>query len=168
VKLEFPERKSRPIGEAQLFMAREHARSSPRRRAILRYHEHDEPVQRMVNAIEPDSYIRPHKHEDPDKVEVFLVLRGSALLCVFDAEGNLVEHLETRAGGPCFGVEIPPGTWHSLLALEPGTVLYEILEGPYHESTHKSFAPWAPPEGTPDGIAYHHALRSKLGHDPEC
>jgi hypothetical protein len=45
-------------------------------------------------------------------------------------------------------VEIPPGTWHALAALEPGTVLLEVKEGPYAPAAAENFAPWAPAEGT--------------------
>ena len=45
------------------------ASRSPRRRAIHRFHEHEEPVQRMINALRDDSYVQPHRHADPDKVE---------------------------------------------------------------------------------------------------
>ncbi len=166
MKLDFTGRALRAIGEAETSLARARAQASPRRRALLRYHEHEEAVQRMIHALEPDSYVRPHRHQDPDKVEVFLALRGSAWLCTFDGEGNPGEHLEIRAGGPCFGGEIAPRTWHSLLVLEPGTVLYEVLEGPFRADTHKDYAPWAPAEGTPEGLAYHRRLCSRLGLDP--
>jgi cupin fold WbuC family metalloprotein len=165
VKLDFPERALRAIGEGELSLARDQARASPRRRALVRYHEHEEAVQRMINAVEPDSYVRPHRHQDPDKVEVFLALRGSACICTFDEEGNPQERVEIQAGGPCFGVEITPRTWHSLVVLETGTVLYEVTEGPFSTETHKDYAPWAPPEGTPEGTAYHLELRSRLGLD---
>ena len=43
------------------------ASRSPRRRAIYRLHEHEEPVQRMLNAMLPGTYVQPHKHEAPDR-----------------------------------------------------------------------------------------------------
>lgn len=162
-KLDFDAGRLRPIGPEQIAHVRTLADGSPRRRAILRYHEHDERVQRMLNAVEPESYVRPHKHESPDKVEVFLALRGRALLCTFDDEGQVRETLEIDHDGPVFGVEIAARTWHALLALESGTILYEVLEGPYSAASHKSFAPWAPPEGTREGEEYHRALRRRLG-----
>jgi cupin fold WbuC family metalloprotein len=97
VKLDFAGRALRAIGEAEASLARGQARVSPRRRALVRYHEHEEAVQRMINAVEPDSYIRPHRHQDPDKVEVFLALRGSACICTFDEEGNPQERVEITA-----------------------------------------------------------------------
>lgn len=135
-----------PIDNAILDRTVAQAEVSPRRRMIHRYHEHPDPVQRMLNAIEPDSYIMPHKHEDPDKVEVFLALRGRALVASFTEKGDLLDCVEISPNGPNYGAEIQPRTWHAVLALEPGTVLYEVLEGPYIETTHKTFAEsFAPP-----------------------
>ena len=128
----------------------------------MRYHEHDEPVQRMLNAMEPDTYVRPHRHTTPPKVEAFLVLRGAAAVLRFDDDGALVEAVVLRAGGPDFGAEIPPETWHTVVSLEPGTVLYEVLQGPYAAASHKDFAPWAPAEGAPDAPAFLEGLRQRL------
>ncbi len=166
MKLDFDPGALRPIGDAQLARARALVPGSKRSRAIVRYHEHDERVQRMLNAIEPASYVRPHKHEDPDKVEVFVALAGRARVCTFDDEGALESALEISASGPCRGVEIPPRTWHSLVSLEPGTVLYEVIEGPYAPATHKEFAPWSPAEGTPEGDAFLRRLRVALSLPP--
>lgn len=30
------------------------------------------PIPRMINVLQPESYIQPHKHENPDKREYFL------------------------------------------------------------------------------------------------
>jgi cupin fold WbuC family metalloprotein len=136
----------RPIDRNLLDLATTRARTNPRRRALLRYHEFPEPVQRMLNALEPDSYARPHRHVTPPKVEVFLVLRGRAIVVRFDDSGAILEAPEIAAGGPRHGVEVPPGVWHMALALEPDTVFYEVKEGPYDPARDKSFAPWSPPE----------------------
>ncbi len=162
-KLRFAPSALRPIGTEQMADAAARAAGSPRRRAIVRYHEHHEGVQRMVHAIEPASYVRPHKHEDPDKTEVFVALRGSALVLRWSDGGEIEERLELAAGGPRHGVEIPPRTWHSLLALEPRTVLYEIVEGAYDPAAHKAYAAWAPEEGSAAADEFHRALRARLG-----
>lgn len=150
-----------PIDMRLLDSTSEQALRSPRHRMIHRFHEHPDPVQRMLNAIEPDSYIMPHKHEDPDKVEVFIALRGKALIASFDADGNVTDCVRIEAGGSNLGAEIEPRTWHAVLALEPGTVLYEVLEGPYTEASHKTFAhDWSPPASDhPAGVAW---MREKL------
>jgi len=162
MKLEFPPDALRPIERSQMERAREDARESPRKRAILRFHDHDEAIQRMLNAVEPDSYIRPHRHEDPDKTEVFVVLSGRAHICRWDDGGELRETLEIAAEGPRRGVEVPPRVWHSLVALEPGTVLYEVIEGPFSPASHKRYAEWAPEEGSEEGRRFHESLRARL------
>jgi len=51
------------------------AKNSPRGR--MNYNFHDDlvdPINRMLNAFEPGTYIQPHKHENPDKREVFILL----------------------------------------------------------------------------------------------
>ena len=164
MKLEFEDGALRPIGPEEVETARALADRSERHRSIVRYHEHDERVQRMLNAIEPDSYVRPHRHATPSKVEVFVALRGRAVVCTFDGAGDVAQTIEVAAGGPCHGVEIPSGTWHTLFALEPGTVLYEVIEGPFSAATHKEFAPWAPAEDSPEGRRYHRSLRRQLGY----
>lgn len=158
----------RPIDRARADQARGLAGVSGRHRAIVRYHDHEEPIQRMLNAVEPDSYVRPHRHLDPAKLEVFLALQGSALILGFDDAGRVTSFCEIRAEGPCWGVEIPAGTWHSLVALEPGTVLFELIEGPFHPSNHKDYAPWAPVEGSPAAERFLAALRDRLRGSPCC
>lgn len=148
MKLIFPEGALRPVGLDQLDGVRRAAADAPRLRAIARYHDHDEAVQRMLNAMEPGTYVRPHRHRTPPKVEAFLALAGAAWVVRFDGSGAVAEATEIRAGGPVFGVEIPPETWHTVISLRPGTVLYELLQGPYVAASHKDFAPWAPEEGS--------------------
>lgn len=162
MKLEFPEGALRPIGLSEMREARALAVRSPRRRAIVRYHEHAEPVQRMLNALEPDSYVRPHRHQDPDKHEIFVVLSGRALVLKFDDQGLVTDYVLLSAHGPQRGVEIPPRTWHSVVALDPGTVLYEVIEGAFSPATHKAYAPWAPAEGTPAAAAFHAAMVARI------
>lgn len=162
MKLEFPEGALRPIGQPQMAEARALSARSPRRRAIVRYHEHAEAVQRMLNALEPDSYVRPHRHQDPDKLEIFVALAGSALVLRFDDAGRVLDYVLIASEGPQRGVEIPARTWHSVIALAPGTVLYEIIEGAFSPATHKAYAPWAPAEGTPEAAAFHDALLKRI------
>jgi cupin fold WbuC family metalloprotein len=117
----------------------------PRKRTIYRLHEHHELVQRMVNALIPGTYVTPHKHEDPDKVELFSVLVGKVAVLRFD-EGGAVQQIEIMdSEGAVRAVEIPPRMYHTLVALKPSALL-EIIEGPYDDRTHKRFAPWAPLE----------------------
>jgi len=158
-KLEFPG-PLRPIEQTAADLAHARAMASPRHRAIVRYHEHEEAIQRMLNAVEPESYVRPHRHADPAKLEVFLALRGRGR--VVDEAGAVTSVVTMAAHGPTWGVEIPAGVWHSLIVDEPGTVLYEVIEGAYTPSTHKDYADWAPPEGSEEGQAFLAALRVRV------
>lgn len=125
------------------------AQSSDRKRKNLNYHvDFSDPINRMLNAIEPGSYIQPHKHENPDKREVFIRLTGRLLVVFFDDLGTITDHC-ILDGATNFAIEIPPSVWHSLVSLEPGTVVYEIKDGPYSPSNDKNFAGWAPREGDP-------------------
>lgn len=151
----------RPIGSLELDRAVAMAMESPRGRAILRYHAHDEGVQRMLNALRPHSYVRPHRHRSPAKVETFLALRGAALVLRFDDEGRVAEQIRIGAGEPVQGAEIPPGLWHAVLVLDDPTVLYEVIQGPFDPQTHKEFAPWAPEEGSPEAEGWWAALRAE-------
>lgn len=127
------------------------AAASPRLRKNFNFHrEPSDTLQRLLNAIEPSSYIQPHKHEDPDKREVFFILTGRMVVVEYDDAGAIVDHviLDQKTGN--YAVEIPERTWHSIISLEPGSVSYEFKDGPYDPIDDKNFASWAPKEGDPD------------------
>jgi cupin fold WbuC family metalloprotein len=131
------------------------ARNSPRGRIIAPFHKTDaDPLHRMLNAVEPHSYIRPHRHLDPPKAEAWLVLRGSVAFFTFEDDGRVRDALTLAAGSDAFGVDLAPGVYHSFIALSTGTVLYEVKPGPYRASDDKSFAPFAPAEGSAEAPAY--------------
>ena len=125
------------------------AAASLRRRRNRNFHPADDyQAHRLLNAIEPDSYIAPHRHLDPSKDETMVVLRGRLGLIIFDDAGSIVRVELLEAGGELLGVDIPHGTWHTLLALEPGTVFLEAKAGPYVALSEAERAPWAPTEGS--------------------
>lgn len=139
------------------------AKTSPRQRMNYNFHQLEDPVNRLLNAMEPGTYIQPHKHENPDRFEVFLVLRGRFLVIVFDDEGHITDKtiLDSRHGN--YGVEIPEKTYHTLLSLESGSVAYEVKEGPYIPASAKNFAPWAPAEGDAAVPGYLQKLLTEAG-----
>jgi cupin fold WbuC family metalloprotein len=114
----------------------------------------------MLNGIEPESYIRPHRHLREQEAEVFVALRGSALLVRFADDGAPLDGVVISAEGPVRGVEVPQGAWHCMIALLPGTVLFEAKQGPYDPTIAKDYAPWAPPEDDAEaGQAFIAAMR---------
>ncbi len=131
----------------------EQARQSERKRVPYNLHKYHETVQRMVNALVPGSYVTPHKHQNPDKVELIAVLTGKVACFRFSETGEIEAMHILEADGPVRAVDIRPGIYHTCIALEPSAVL-EIIQGPYQPETHKQFAPWAPLEGTPGTAAY--------------
>ena len=131
------------------------AANSPRQRLNHNFHDDlADPINRMLNAFEPGTYIQPHKHENPDKREVFIVLRGSLVVVIFDDSGNPVDFILLDPAKGNYAVEIPPGVWHNVVSLESGTVVYEIKDGPYQQISDKNFASWAPKEGDFDCDQY--------------
>jgi cupin fold WbuC family metalloprotein len=129
------------------------AAADPRKRVQFNFHEHEDPVQRMLNAITPGSYVTPHKHENPDKVELIAPLVGKAAMFQYDDAGQITEMHIMSPDDAVRGVDIPPRTYHNFVALTPCVVL-EIIQGPYRAETHKKFAPFAPLEGSPECAAY--------------
>lgn len=130
------------------------ARQSPRLRSHLSLHESPHAAcQRLLIAIEPGSYVTPHRHIEPDKAETFVVIRGSLGFLTFDETGKIMhqQRLSTAntltAPSLCFGMHLPANTFHTTFALEPGTVFFESKAGPYVPFTDKDFPSWAPKEG---------------------
>ncbi len=152
------------INETFISKTSDQAKLSPRRRKNYNFHkEMSATLQRMLNAMEPDTYIQPHKHENPDKTEVFFSLRGRFVVVEFDDEGRITEHtvLDPKSGS--YGAEIAPGTWHSIIPLDAGTVAYEVKDGPYDPNDDKHFASWAPAENEGGGSEYNQKILAQLG-----
>jgi cupin fold WbuC family metalloprotein len=110
-----------------------------------------DPVQRFLNALQPGSYVRPHRH-DGHRWELFLLLEGEAAAVAFDEDGTITETVLLCHGGTR-AVEFPGGVWHTVLALAPDTLLFEVKPGPYTPVSDKDFAAWAPREGETGGAA---------------
>ena len=131
----------------------ERAKQSARLRMNHNFHEVlDDPVNRLLNAMEPDTYIRPHRHWNPDKNEIFLLLRGKVAVFIFDDTGRITDTILLDPLNGCYGGEIPPGVWHGLLVLESGTVIYEIKEGPFAPLKPENMAPWSPSADDSKGV----------------
>ncbi|MFQ5952083.1 MAG: WbuC family cupin fold metalloprotein [Candidatus Omnitrophota bacterium] len=119
-----------------------------RKRHNYNFHkDFDDPINRMINAMEKGAYFPPHKHENPDKREVFIIFKGRVLMVEFNDSGKVTDYIILDPEKGDMGVEIPPRTWHTLVPLEKVSVLYEIKDGPYDKNVDKTFAEWAPKEG---------------------
>ena len=115
--------------------------ASPRHRMNANLHtELSDPVQRLAIAMEPDTYVRPHRH--PDTWEILTALRGRFIVLGFDEAGVVTQR--TLLGVETSVLETLPGDWHGVLSLDPGAVIFEIKLGPYKPSIESDSAPWSP------------------------
>lgn len=137
------------------------SKQSYRARQHVNLHiDYSELSQRVLNAIEVSSYIRPHRHALDPKTESLFALRGTFALIVFNELGVVqqvigfgTEHYLGDGVGN-LGVEVAPGTWHTVLALVPDSVLLEVKAGPFDPSAAKEYPLWAPEEGTAESVDY--------------
>ena len=143
----------RVIDDAALDAVTAAARQSPRLRKNYNLHPRDESAcHRFFNAIEPGSYIQPHRHLDPEKDETLVLIRGRLGVLGFDDSGTVTASVLLSAPGQV--VELPQGGYHSALSLESGTIFLEIKAGPYLPFSAQEKAPFAPEEGAPEVAGY--------------
>ena len=134
------------------------AKASPRQRQHLNIHaSHEAPFQRLFIAFGLDSYVRPHRHYLVPKDETLIAAQGLLGVLVFDDAGQVVQQLKLgteRHAAPGVGpvVDMPAGTWHTVLALTPDAVLLEGKAGPFDPQGPREFADWAPEEGAAEAL----------------
>lgn len=125
------------------------ARESTRKRKNYNFHAgpEDNP-HRMLNVLLRGTYVRPHRHVTPPKSEAFLPLTGRVGIICFGSGGERTGHYLLDAAGPVRGIDIAPGVWHTVIALDAVSVCYEVKPGPWEPASDKDFAAWTPEEGT--------------------
>lgn len=129
------------ITDATLDELAEQAQASKRQRANLNLHEQlDDPIQRLAIAMEPGTYVRPHRH--PHTWELLTPLRGRFLVLYFNESGTVTAR--TILGEESRMVENPAGQWHAVLSLDAGGVIFEVKHGPYQPLAESDLAPWSP------------------------
>ena len=107
------------------------AKESPRLRMNLDLRDSAEDTsQRMLNAIEPGSPLPIHRHQKTS--ETVVCLRGRLVEEFYDdLERICTERIELSPNGPVVALNIPAGQWHTVHALESGTVILEMKNGKY-------------------------------------
>lgn len=141
-------------------IALELAQKSPRKRTIIRIHDSLSDEQHlMINAILGESYVRPHKHSEPEKTETFRILKGQAFVVFFDENGNVENKIELNENPDGRKIAtVRSEKWHTVIPVSSETVLLEAKRQPrggYNKETDKDFAPWAPAEGNlPEASKY--------------
>lgn len=150
------------VSQAIIEETREKARHSPRKRAIFKFHQPEDRMQRMINVLLHGTYVQPHQHTDPPKIEHFTVLEGEIACVEFDTQGSILQVYRMNAQGPIYGVDIPSGVIHALVCLTPEAVLHEVIDGIFNPKTHKQFASFAPTEGSPEANTWLTELEKKI------
>lgn len=119
------------ITQAILDQLTEQAKASPRLRMNydLRNSE-DDGSQRMLNAIEPGSPERIHRHQHTS--ETVVCIRGRVVEEFYDElERICTDSIVLTPNGPNVAVNIPAGQWHSIRAVESGSVVLSCKDGRY-------------------------------------
>jgi cupin fold WbuC family metalloprotein len=156
------------IDEGLIREVLEKARRSNRRRMNHNFHNgpEDNP-HRFLNILVEGSYVAPHRHLNPPKAESFIVLDGFVLVFCFDDVGNICgRYLLGNRRHPqevplafsnlrvARGIDLPSGVWHTIAAVTPYAVCFEVKPGPWDPATDKEFAQWAPPENDSNAAEY--------------
>ena len=90
----------------------------------------DDTSQRMLNAIEPGSVVPIHRHQKTS--ETVVCLRGRLVEEFYDElERICTERIELSPNGQVVALNIPAGQWHTVKALESGSVILEMKDGAY-------------------------------------
>ena len=119
------------ITQALLDDLTEKAKASPRLRMNLDLRNSaDDNSQRMLNAIEPGSPMPIHRHQKTS--ETVVCLRGRLGWEYYDElERICTDYIELSPNGPVVALNVPAGQWHTVKALESGSVILECKDGAY-------------------------------------
>ncbi len=99
----------------------------------------------LLSLINPGTYVRPHRH--PHTFELLLPLRGRFVVLNFDDRGTVTHR--AILGETCTVLEMAAGTWHAVLSLDTGGIIFEVKHGGYQPVAADDYAHWAPAEGEP-------------------
>ena len=119
------------ITQALLDKLTKEAKISPRLRMNYDLRDSAEDTsQRMLNAIEPGSSVPIHRHQKTS--ETVICIRGRLVEEYYDdLEKTCTERIELSPNGPVVALNIPAGQWHTVQAIESGTVILEMKNGRY-------------------------------------
>ena len=130
------------ITQAILDKLTEQAKASPRLRMNLDLRNSaEDKSQRMLNAIEPGSPLPIHRHQKTS--ETVVCIRGRLVEEYYDElERICTEAIELSPNGPVVAVNIPAGQWHTVRALESGTVIMEVKDVAYEPIGPEDILEW--------------------------
>jgi cupin fold WbuC family metalloprotein len=89
----------------------------------------DDKCHRFLNALEVGTEVPIHHHATKD--ESFIILRGAVRVNTYNDNGEVVDSVVLLHEDGRYGVDIPKNTWHNVECLQPGSVIFEVKEGPF-------------------------------------
>ena len=106
------------------------AKVNPRlRQAMDLRNSPDDLSQRMLNALEPGTVMPIHRHHSSS--ETVVILRGKIEWIFYDDNGSETERITLDANSDLRMLNVERDRWHSLVCLEPNSVLFEVKDGAY-------------------------------------
>ena len=109
--------------------------------------------------------MRPHRnlHDGSGTgFECFLVLQGAIGLLLFNSESEMQQQLHLSAFRPTHCIEVAEDQFHTLVALEADSVIFELKQGPYQPAQDKDFLSSFPQEGTTEATRQESQWRDLL------
>ena len=134
------------------------AAKNPRLRSRLCTHpDPSSALHEMLIVHHREAYVRPHKHFG--KPESFHLIEGTALVVIFDNDGNISDVLEMGpygSGKLCY-YRMPDEVFHTILITSEWLVFHETTAGPF-DPTRTAFPDWAP-DGSDASAAQDYMVR---------
>ena len=109
--------------------------------------------------------MRPHRDRHNGSgtgFKLFLVLQGTVGLLLFNSEGDIQQLLHLSTKGPTHGIDVTEDQFHTLVALEADSVIFELKQGPYQPAQDKDFLNGFPQEGTTEAARQESQWRDLL------
>lgn len=131
----------------------DHAAASTRRRHPKILHAPGDEFNRVFNGMMHDSYMQPHHHPGPEKIERIYLIEGRIVVLFFDERGAIQRTVLLERGGVDM-VEVPAFAWHTYVILSDHAITYETMMGRYEPATWKEMAAWAPTESDGSSAEY--------------
>ena len=130
------------ISEEELKELFAKSNESPKKRAIKTFHEDSyKGSQVCLNVIQPESYIRPHfRYQD----ESIIHHSGKLFSICFDENGGLIKKNDLNQISPY--LFLPKQTYHTIVALEPNSAIWVIIQGPHNPNEFRKDLEIAPRE----------------------
>lgn len=120
------------------------AYSLPRKRAHYNIHSSSkEAVQKVLICLLHNTYIPPHYHKHYYQTELFVVLKGTIKLIVFDKKGNITDVFLLGNEYDSSIIEILPNTIHTVICESKEAFILEIKQGPFLQNDCKEFPSWS-------------------------